>query len=86
MRESLIQANIKKYLELRGWFVTKLLQTTTNGIPDLMALKDSRCVFIEVKQPGRRPTPLQEYRHEQLRKKGFEVIVATSLTDINHLK
>lgn len=85
MKESIIQSNIKRKLEISGWFVTKLLQTTTNGIPDLLALRDGRVVFIEVKQPGKKPTILQSYRHEQIRKKGFEVITATGFNDINHL-
>lgn len=85
MRESIIQSKIKTKLEAAGWLVTKLIQTSTNGITDLMALKDGQVVFIEVKQPGSKPTTLQLYRHEQLRNKGFAVVVAYSITDINHL-
>lgn len=47
-------------------------------MPDLIALKDGRVVFIEVKRPGQKPRPLQEYRHKKLREAGFEVIIATS--------
>lgn len=78
MREAIIQGQIKKYLETNGWMVIKLIQTTMNGIPDLVALKDGRTVFVEVKQPGKKPSDLQAYRHEKLRAKGFDVIVATS--------
>ena len=31
--------------------------------------------FVEVKAPGAKPRPLQERRHEQLRKLGFQVSV-----------
>lgn len=82
MRESIIQASIKKYLEANGWMVIKLIQTTMNGIPDLMALKDGKTVFIEVKQPGKKPNDLQKYRIEKLQKQGFEAFCATSLSDI----
>jgi len=85
MLESQIQSKIKSTLEKRGWLVIKLIQTTHNGIPDLLCLKDSHTVFIEVKRPGLNPTPLQSYRHQELLKQGFQTIIATSLKDIEHL-
>lgn len=73
--ESQIQSSIKKKFERAGWTVVKLIQTTMNGIPDLMCLKNGKTIFIEVKRPGQNPTELQLIRHEQLRKQGFEVLV-----------
>jgi hypothetical protein len=84
MRESIIQTSIKKYLEANGWMVIKLIQTTMNGIPDLMALRGGRTVFIEVKQPGKKPTDLQVYRHGKLKEKGFDVITATSTREVEN--
>lgn len=71
MLESAIQKKIVAKLTADGWLVTKLIQTSTNGIPDLLCLKDGRAVFIEVKQPGKKPTDLQRYRIGQLQKQGF---------------
>lgn len=85
MLESQIQTKIKKALEEDGWFVTKLISTSTPGIPDLMALKNSRAVFIECKQPGKKPAPLQEYRIKQLENQGFETFVAYGLKEIASL-
>lgn len=85
MKESDIQTKIKKQLEAHGWFVTKLIQTSTNGIPDLLALRNSRAVFIECKRPGYHPTPLQDYVAEKLRKQGFETITAWSTDQVKHL-
>jgi Holliday junction resolvase len=82
MRESIIQTQIKKYLETNGWIVIKLIQTSCNGIPDLMALKNGRTVFVEVKQPGKKPNDLQKYRIEKLNKAGFAAIAATSVADV----
>lgn len=84
MREAIIQSQIKRYLEANGWLVIKLIQTTMNGIPDLMALKNGRTVFIEVKQPGKKPTELQQYRIEKLQGAGFEAFCATSLQDVSN--
>ena len=80
--ESKIQTNIKARFEKAGWMVVKLIQTNCNGIPDLMCLKQGRTIFIEVKQPGREPTELQRYRHDELQKQGFTVYVITSEKDI----
>ena len=52
MTEQKIQKQISDALKGQGWFVTKLIKTTTNGIPDVLACKDNQCVFIEVKRPG----------------------------------
>lgn len=84
MRESLIQSSIISYLTKRGWLVVKLIQTNMNGTPDLMALKDGKTVFIEVKQPGKKPNDLQAYRIEKLNKAGFEAFCATSLQDVSN--
>jgi Holliday junction resolvase len=85
MKESEIQTGIKKQLESAGWLVVKCIQMSMNGWPDLQAHKAGKTVFVECKRPGQKPTDLQLYRHTQLRKQGFEVIVATSLKDIEHL-
>lgn len=75
----------KKQLEKNGWLVVKIIQSTLNGWPDLQALKASRMVAIEVKRPGEQPSELQLYRHKQLREQGFEVIVAYSTNETQHL-
>lgn len=75
MTEAQIQSRIKERMKGRGWLVVKLLQTTMNGIPDLMAIKKGRVVFIEVKAVGKSPGLLQVLRHEMLRDAGVEVFV-----------
>lgn len=88
MLESNVKSTARKKLLKSGWFVTNLIQTSTNGIPDTLALKKGRIVFIEWKREGKtiEDEGLQEYRINQLRKQGFEVIAgATSVKDIQHL-
>ena len=41
----------------------------------MVLLPEARIGFVEVKAPGAKPRPLQERRHEQLRKLGFQVSV-----------
>lgn len=85
MKESDIQEKIKRELVRRGWIVTKLIQTTTNGIPDLLAMKNGTAIFIEVKRPGQKPTELQKYRHRELRDNGFIVMVMTSVEELRNI-
>ena len=82
MLESQIQAKITQKLKNHGWFVTKLIQTSTNGIPDLMAIKDGVVIFLEVKQPGKKASPLQDHQIEGLIRCGVLAMVVDKLEDI----
>jgi Holliday junction resolvase len=77
MLESKIQTKIKKKLEEKGYLVVKLIKTSCNGIPDLMALKEGKVIFIEVKQPNGVLSELQKLRIKQLSDLGFECKVWT---------
>ena len=77
MLESKIQTKIKKKLEAEGWIVIKLIRTSMVGICDLMALKDGKVKFIEVKQTIGILSEIQKLRIKQLKDKGFEVLVWT---------
>lgn len=80
--ESQIQTKIKNHLIKNGWHVIKIIQCSENGIPDLLALKNGRAVFIEVKRPGGKIAPLQEYRIEKLIQNGFTAFIAKSTEDV----
>tara|TARA_R110002073_G_scaffold236463_1_gene397557 strand:- start:809 stop:1057 length:249 start_codon:yes stop_codon:yes gene_type:complete len=76
MTEQKIQAKLIKKLEADGYYVLKLSVTNKPGIPDLIAIpKDSDAEFYEVKRPGKKPRPLQEYRIKELKKHGLKVYV-----------
>ncbi len=75
--EQQVQTKIKNKLKADGWLVVKLIKTSMNGIPDLLALKGGRAVFIEVKQKGGKASPLQIERINQLRAAGFEAQIWT---------
>lgn len=75
--ESEIQRKIIKRYEDDGYLVVKLSLTNKNGFPDLMLLKDGKASFVEVKRPGQKPRPLQEYRLKELRDAGFDAFVLT---------
>ena len=75
MTEAQIQAKIIDRYEKDGYMVVKLIQTSKNGIPDLLLLKDGIASFIEVKTETGRLSELQKYRIKQLEEKGFKVEV-----------
>jgi HJR/Mrr/RecB family endonuclease len=77
MNEQQIQTKIKRKLIERGWYVTKLIKTSTNGIPDLLAIKYGKAMFIEVKREGGRLSPIQELRIEELKAAGAIVKIWT---------
>jgi hypothetical protein len=82
MTEQKIQKQISDALKGQGWFVTKLIKTTTNGVPDVLACKNEQCMFIEVKKPGGKLSKLQEFTHRQMRGKGLTVFVAYGVEDV----
>lgn len=73
MKESQIQSKKIKELEAQGYYVIKLIKTNKNGIPDLLAIpKDADVLFIEVKGPNGKLSPLQSFRLEELEKHGIK--------------
>lgn len=60
-----------------GILTLKLNVVGRRGWPDRIFLYKGNALFIELKRPGEKPTPIQEWVHEQLRKQGFTVMVMT---------
>ena len=83
MTEAALQAKIRSQLMKSGWLVNKLIQTSLNGTPDLIAHKEGRTIYIEVKRKGGKLRPLQEYRAKQLKEHEIESYL---IDDIEELK
>lgn len=77
MTESQIQSKIIKQLEKEGYYVIKLISTNKAGISDLIALKDGKAIFIEVKTENGILSELQKLRRSELKKQGFDYYVWT---------
>jgi Holliday junction resolvase len=74
MLESKIQIKKIKQLEKEGYYVIKLINTNKPGIPDLIAIpKGSDVLFIEVKGPKGKTSPLQDWRMEELKQHELKV-------------
>lgn len=92
--ETEIQKEIIDYLKSIGFDVYRMnsgrkggITLHTPGTPDLMAQRNGLTIWIEVKQPGKKPTKIQLKRHKEITENGFIVIVATSVEETQkHLK
>jgi hypothetical protein len=78
MKESDIQRKIIEFLTKSGYYAVKIIQTNKNGWPDIQAHKDGKTIFIEVKSEKGVVSDLQKYRHKELEKNGFNIIITTS--------
>lgn len=76
MREKQIEHSLVMAVKAAGGMCPKLVSPGTDGMPDRMILlPKGRIGFVEVKAPGKKPSPLQERRHKQLRHLGFQVLI-----------
>lgn len=76
MREKQIEHTLVMAVKAAGGMCPKLVSPGTDGMPDRMILLPKGHIgFVEVKAPGKKPRPLQERRHKQLRKLGFKVFI-----------
>ena len=70
--ESSIVASIVRVAKKCGWWTMKIHGGPYQlaGVPDLLCLKSGTAVFLEVKQPGKKPTPIQVRRMEEIEAQG----------------
>ena len=81
-KESTIQNAIQKHLKKNGWFTVKIIMASKNGIPDVVAIKDGRVIFLEIKNEIGRLSEIQKYRIEELKSYGSEVYVVRGIDDL----
>lgn len=79
--EKVIVARVLDEARRLGWLAYKIHggPYMPRGLPDVLALKDGRATWIEVKRPGEEPTSVQVTRMRQLADAGCAVGVATSV-------
>ncbi len=92
--ERAIQSAVMQYLRLQGWYVFRLnagalpnergrsVRMLPAGTPDLLAIRDGQCLFVECKRPGQRPTDRQRAMMATLEAFGARCVVATGVEDL----
>jgi hypothetical protein len=74
---------ISEVKKIKG-LVWKFVSPGTRGVPDrIVILPKGQVIFIELKKPGEKPGPLQDYRHRQLTERGQLVYVIDSLGGVD---
>lgn len=84
MTEKTVVNNIRDYLRKEGFFVLKIHGGPNQqaGIPDLLAIKEGRAWWFEVKTETGKTTKLQVHTIEQLRGFGCVAEIVRSVDDV----
>lgn len=81
MLESKIEKESVKEAKKHGWYSFKVLSQLNKGLPDRAFIKNGLTVYIEYKQPGKKPTALQSKVHSIFAEHGVNVHVCTSVEE-----
>lgn len=74
MRETRIENRLIKEVEKIGGKALKFVSPGVSGVPDrIVLLPHGKLIFVELKAPGKKPRPMQEYRAKEYRALGFDV-------------
>ena len=83
MREKIIETKLKNQAKNRGGLALKFVSPAFDGVPDrIILMPGGKVGFVEVKAPGKTPSPLQKSRIKLLKKLGFKVYVLDAIDQI----
>ena len=78
--EKYLERKLVERIKAHGGLCLKFASVTEAGYPDRLCLMPhGRTLWVELKTTGRKPTKLQEIRHQELRERGFAVYVVDDL-------
>ena len=82
--ENQIKAQVKDYLNIKGWFHFHVLQGLGSypGIPDIIAIKDNRVLFLEIKKPTGKQSQYQKDFENNITRQGGEYVLVRCLEDL----
>ena len=82
--ETDIRRQVRDYLQLRQYFCFYVLQGlgAYKGIPDLIAVRDGRVIFIELKTARGRQSDYQKKFQADLEAAGGEYILCRGIEDL----
>lgn len=83
-REKNIEAYLREQVKAIGGKAYKFVSPGNAGVPDrVVCLPGGRAFFVELKAPGKRPTPLQVAQMNKLAGLGFSVWVIDSRPEVD---
>lgn len=84
MKESKIEAYLKKEITELNGLCLKWVAPGTRGVPDrIIIMPKGKTYFVEMKQENGRLDKLQQYVHKQFATRDHEVYVLWSKSDVN---
>lgn len=79
MLESTIEKKVTAYAKKLGWLPYKFTSPANRGVCDHLYIRNGEVIFIEFKQLGKVPSPLQAKVHKTMREHGAKVYVIDSV-------
>ena len=77
MLEKSLEMKRRRRVKLMGCLCLKFVSPGYVGVPDRMIMvPGGKVLFVELKKPGKKERPRQEYVHTLFRRFGFEVFSA----------
>ncbi|MCK4339957.1 MAG: VRR-NUC domain-containing protein [Candidatus Cloacimonetes bacterium] len=82
--ENNVKKLVKDYLDIKGYFHFSILQGlgAYKGIPDRIAVKNGKTIYIEVKKPGGKQSEHQVEFQANIENAGGEYILVRCLEDL----
>jgi hypothetical protein len=86
MLEKTIEQRLRVMAKKAGGLAIKWVSPGFDGVPDrILILPGGRIIFVELKRPGEKPTPLQNRIIEMLRELGADVRVVDSMEKVDEI-
>lgn len=83
MREKEVEQYLVKRVKEMGGKAYKWVSPGNDGVPDRIVFFYGMTVLVELKAPGKKPTPLQIAKHKELEKLGQQVFVLDTKEDVD---
>ena len=82
--ENDVKKQVKDYLSVKGYFHFYMLagMGAYKGIPDIIAIKNNRVLFLEIKRPSGKQSEHQKVFQENIEGQGGEYYIVKSLDDL----
>lgn len=82
-REDVVVRRITTRMEKLGAFVINVHGDifSKRGLPDLIVIMEGTVTFLEVKRPGGKPSKMQLYIQNKIRRRGVESWIVSSLEE-----
>jgi len=76
MKESELERKVVSHCHQLGLLSYKFTSPSSRGVPDRIVIGRGRVLFLELKRPGNRPTPLQEREIRRINEHGGRFVSA----------